>query len=99
MESRKRKLYTEEYKTDVVRMIEEKQLRIADVAQDMGISIDLLYAWRRRYGKVKEKPDSVEAATEIRRLQKRLTEVEEERDILKKAMAIFTQKPKSGITS
>jgi transposase len=98
MESQKRKHYTVEYKTDVVRMIEERQSRIADVAKDMGVSIDLLYAWKRQYGKAREKADPGEATAEIRRLQKRLTEIEEERDILKKAMAIFTQKPKSGIT-
>ena len=79
MESQKRKRYTEEYKIDVVRMIEDRQSRIADVAQDMGVSVDLLYAWKRKYGKVKENPGPGEATAEIRRLQKRLTEVEEER--------------------
>jgi len=99
MEQRQRKRYTEEYKIDVVRMIEEHQSRISEVAKDMGVRVDLLYAWKRKYGNQQPKPINPGISAEVKRLQKRLSEVEEERDILKKAVAIFTQRPKGGTNS
>lgn len=94
MERKTRKSYSEEYKIDVIRMIEERQSDIKEIAKDMGVRRDLLYAWRRKYGKTKKESPEVKNLLEIKKLQKRLSEVEEERDILKKAVAIFTQQPK-----
>ena len=97
MEREKRRRFTDEYKQDVIRMLEEKQIPISDLARDMDLRVDLLYSWKRKYGKVNHR--SVvrdESVAQLKKLQKRLKEVEEERDILKKAMAIFTQVSKPG---
>lgn len=100
MEKRRRRKFTNEYKQDVIRMLEEKEIPIKELAKDMGLGIDLLYSWRRRYGKGNYNNISKEEDTaEVKKLIKRLREVEEERDILKKAMAIFTQPTKPGIGS
>jgi transposase len=100
MEIKRRKRYTIEYKQDVIRIMEEKEIPIKELARDMGIGVNLLYTWHRNYGKDKaEKPNREENSTEVKKLQRRLKEVEEERDILKKAMAIFTHPTKSGIVS
>lgn len=100
MEKRRRRKFTNEYKQDVIRMLEEKEIPIKELASDMGLGIDLLYSWRRRYGKSNYNNVSKEEDTaEVKKLIKRLREVEEERDILKKAMAIFTQPTKPGIGS
>ncbi|MHC1737129.1 MAG: hypothetical protein AB9882_03880 [Ignavibacteriaceae bacterium] len=42
MEERKRNRYSQEYKRDVVGMIEEKGIPIKVVAKDMGVRVDLL---------------------------------------------------------
>ena len=98
METGKRVQFTTEYKNDVVKMIEEKQMRISAVAKDLGIGEGTLYKWVRKYGKnLNTGKETVLSNAEIKQLQKRLREVEEERDILKKAMAIFTQPSKPGI--
>ncbi len=100
METKKRRRFTDEYKQDVIRIHEEKGISIKQLASDMGIRSDLLYSWRRRYGSKSLTEKIAESSTaEIKKLTKRLREVEEERDILKKAMAIFTQPAKPGITS
>ncbi|MCW8812337.1 MAG: transposase [Chlorobium sp.] len=100
MEIRKRRKFTDEYKQDVVRILEEKEMPIKELAKDMGLGVDLLYSWRRRYGKDNHNIISKEDdSAEVKKLIKRLREVEEERDILKKAMAIFTQPTKPGIGS
>ncbi|MGZ5486823.1 MAG: transposase [Nitrososphaeraceae archaeon] len=100
MEIKRRKKFSDEYKQDVIRMLEEKEIPIKKLASDMGIGVDLLYSWRRKYGKDKQNNIGKEdSSAEVKKLLRRLKEVEEERDILKKAMAIFTQPTKPGIGS
>ncbi len=100
MEIRKRRKFSDEYKQDIIRMLEEKEMPIKELAKDMGLGVELLYSWRRRYGKDNRNIISKEEdSAEVKKLIKRLREVEEERDILKKAMAIFTQPTKPGIGS
>ena len=82
-------------------MIEESGQSVADVAENLGIGKDLLYRWRRE----QRASDSLafpgngrEALTsqqqKIRVLEKKLKDAEMERDILKKAMAIFSRTSK-----
>ena len=100
MEIKRRRKFSDEYKQDVIRMLEEKEIPIKELAKDMGIGVELLYSWRRKYGKDKQDNHiKAEDSAEVKELIKRLREVEAERDILKKAMAIFTQPGKSGIVS
>jgi len=92
MEKKGRRKFSDEYKQDVIRMLEEKGIPIKQLAKDMGIGVELIYSWRKKYGKDKQNTnDKPENTAEVKKLIKRLREVEEERDILKKAMAIFTQ--------
>lgn len=95
METKVRRKFTDEYKIDVIRMHEEKSIPIRILSKDLDIGMDVLYGWRRKFGKIKpSKTGSDINSLEVKKLTKRLREVEEERDILKKAMAIFTQVPK-----
>jgi len=70
--------YPEEFKIEVVKQV---------VATRLDITTHSLYAWVKQYG-----PDSSatkmqsDAQSEIRRLQKELTRVTDERDILKKQL-------------
>ena len=65
---------------------------VASVATRLDITTHSLYAWIKKYG-----PDSSankeqsDAQAEIRRLQKELKRVTDERDILKKAAAYFAK--------
>ncbi len=72
-----------------------------EVAENLGISKDPLYNWRREL-RLKEglafPGNGREALTEqekkIKELEKELRDAEMERDILKKAVGIFSRAPK-----
>lgn len=88
------KRYPEEFKIEAVKQVTVAGHSVADVAQRLGTTTHSLYAWIKRYG-----PDSAEHqqksddAAEIRRLQRELKRVTEERDLLKKAAAYFASHP------
>ena len=88
------KRYPEEFKVEAVKQVTISGHSVADVAKRLGTSTHSLYAWIKRYGPDSEQylKQSAESA-EIRRLQKELKRVTEERDLLKKAAAYFASHP------
>ena len=97
-----RRTYDRDFKRSAVLLCDEPGRTVAEVAENLGIAKDLLYRWRREYRLANGKPafpgNGNEALTEeqkrIRELEKELRETQMERDILKKAMAIFSKAPK-----
>ena len=91
-----RKLYSEEFRKDAVKQVTENGYSVPDTAQRLGVHPDSLRNWIRRL----ESPQAMEqhkisdsANAEIKKLQKELKRVTEERDILKKAAAYFASNP------
>lgn len=86
------KRYPEEFKIEAVKQVVSRGHSIASVATRLDITTHSLYAWVKKYGPdssaTKTQPD---AQSEIRRLQKELKRVTDERDILKKAAAYFAK--------
>ena len=71
---------------------------INNLAQELGIKPDLIYRWRREFSRTESNsfPGQGNMAlspqeAEIARLKKQLREAELERDILKKAVSIFSR--------
>lgn len=90
--------FTEEFKRETAKLSFQTDKPLGTFAQDLGISRSSLSRWRREYGQDglpgrKSAPEAAADSAEIRRLQKALRIAEQERDILKKALAIFTQAP------
>jgi len=89
------KRYPDEFKIEAVKQVVEYDHSVASVAKRLGVTTHSLYAWIKKFG-----PDSAEHAaaaaeqTEIKRLNKELKRVTEERDILRKAAAYFANQPK-----
>ena len=92
-----RRRYTREFKLEAVQLVNNRDGQVTAVAKNLGIHPNLLHRWVSEYaidpshsfpgnGNLRT-PDE-----EIRQLQKRLRDAEEERDILKKALAIFSKK-------
>lgn len=101
MSAHQRRKYDSEFKRNAVLLTEDPDRTVREVADSLGISADLLYQWRKRYrqqgdlafpgnGKVALTPEQ----QRIQELEKRLKDAEMERDILKKAMAIFSRTSK-----
>ena len=87
-----RRTYTEEFRIEAVKQVTENGYEIADTAHRLGVHPDSLRACIKRL----ESPEAIEknkaaesSNTEIKRLQKELKRVKEERDILKKAAVYF----------
>lgn len=79
------KRYPEEFKIEAVKQVVDRGHSVSSVATRLGITTHSLYTWIKIYG-----PDSSthkvqsDAPAEIRRLQKELKRITDERDILKK---------------
>jgi transposase len=89
----KRRKYDPTFKADVLKMIANGQ-SVAYVAQTLGISEALIHKWKQR-NKREEKQRLSEPVSdtllENQRLQQRVSQLETEREILKKALAIFSR--------
>ena len=96
--------FTKEFKIEAVRLMNEGKRSVGDIARDLDIHPNQLHQWRRKY-----RADSEQAfpgkghlrspEEEIRRLQRENEDLREEKEILKKALAIFTKSPKRNISS
>lgn len=88
-----RRKYDADFKKEVIKMIESGRT-VPDVAQSLGIGTNLIYYWIKRAKKKREahgvEPD-ISIDGEKMALQKRIKELEQERDILKKALGIFSR--------
>jgi len=88
-----RRKYDADFKKEVIRMIESGR-SVPDVAQSLGIGTNLIYYWIKRAKKKRETPGvepDISFDEEKVALQKRIKELEQERDILKKALGIFSR--------
>jgi transposase len=93
-----RRKYDAEFKEEVIKMaINGRPVR--EIAESLGISEALIYKWKSRHSgsSVASWPSGSlplsgdVSAAEHERLKARLREVEQERDILKKALGIFSR--------
>jgi transposase len=92
----RRKQYTEEFKREALELAARGDVSIAQLEHDLGITSGLIYKWRERYrvdaGSGDLKPsEERDAEAEIRRLKRELAIAREERDILKKALQVFSK--------
>lgn len=98
-ESNGRRKFGREFKAEAVHLVTEGGRRVSEAARGLGIHANLLHRWKRQYeadpegsfpGKGRLRPED----EELRRLQKENADLKEERDILKKALAIFSRHPR-----
>ena len=91
--------FTPEYKEEIIKLVTEQGKRVTHVARDIGVSEATVRGWVKKY---KEHGDNAFPGSgnlrpedeEIRKLKKRLADIEEENAILKKAIRIFTKPEK-----
>lgn len=96
-----RRRYDPDFKRNAVQLTDDPGRSVKGVADNLDISKDLLYKWRREFRAKEELAfpgNGREALTEqekkIRDLEKKLKDTEMEREILEKAVAIFSSTPK-----
>ena len=87
----KKKVYDENFKKMIVELYENKK-PVTEIKREYGLAEATLYRWIKEYGKIKTSNNEITTNHEIKRLKKELAQAREENEILKKAVAIFTQK-------
>jgi transposase len=87
---RARRRYSEDLKSEAVQMLLDGH-SAESVARNLGISsTNLLYRWKAKLVSASG-PAATTLENRLRQLEEQLRRVERERDILKKALAIFSQ--------
>ena len=94
-----RRKFSSEFKVEAVRLIAEGGCSVAQAARDLDVRPDMLRRWRKKVRR--EGSGAFPGAgtmqprdAELQRLRRDLKRVREERDILKKAVAIFSDRPR-----
>ena len=89
-----RQQYDEEFKKNAVKLSYASNKTVHEVAEDLGISVSLLYRWRKRYTPQGDKTKYATLEEECRALKLENAELKMERDMLKKAAAFFAKNKK-----
>ena len=92
-----RRKYDAEFKKDVLKMASTGR-SVQEIATSLGINVGLVHKWKAEHagGRGPSQPlipvvVADVSAVEHERIKARLREVEQERDILKKALGIFSR--------
>lgn len=81
--------YDEDFKRSLVNLYHGGKTQTA-LTKEYGVSYSALSKWIKQYSEVRLEDDTIMTAKQIKDLQKRNAQLEEENLILKKAIAIFT---------
>ena len=96
-ENGKKKRFDRDFKVSAVKMVTEGGHKAAEVARSLGIHQNQLYNWKRKFSDQGDKAFPGKGhLTELAALRRQLREVEMERDILKKAVGIFSKPTENG---
>ena len=82
--------YDEEFKHTLVNLYQNGGKTQTALCKEYGISLTSLSRWIKQYSTVKTDNGEILTAMQVKELQKRNAQLEEELLILKKAIAIFT---------
>ena len=96
--TRARRSFGREYKLEAVRMVVEGRRAVSQVAGELATRPDLLRHWKQvleQEGAV-VRPPPQDQDEEIRRLQREMVVLRQERDFLKKATAYFAKGSERG---
>lgn len=90
----KRKQYSSEFKREAVRLVTEGRLSIAQVARDLGLNDNMVSRWKKEAEQNGERAFPGQGHPqdeELARLRRENEVLRQERDVLKKAISIFSQ--------
>jgi transposase len=92
----KRKIYSKEYKQKAVELSNVRG-NVQEIAKELGVPAHMIYRWRKEISlnptaafSGNGKPILTAEQKELARLKRELDDVKMERDILKKAVSIFS---------
>ena len=92
---RKHRRYTREFKQEAVQLANSSDKRTSEIEEELGITRGLLVKWKRKLNEeggeaFRGQGRRIAAEEELHQLRRENAILKQERDILKKALAIFT---------
>lgn len=100
-----RKIYSKEFKQKAVELSHVRG-NVQEIARELGVRAELIYRWQKEIKLNPElafsgngKKQLTEEQKELARLKRELADVKMERDILKKAVSIFSVSDRKSINS
>ena len=98
--TKERKTYSKEFKLEALELARRADKSDSQVERGLGLSRGCLYNWRKKLEQdgaeaFPGKGNLKETAETIGQLKRELAIAQQERDVLKKALAIFTPSPRS----
>jgi len=95
MTKTKNKSYTAEFKESAVKLAVESDQPASVTARELGVNVNTLHTWISKYHRPKETSTVSKGEEhiydELKRLRKEVSQLKEERAILKKAAAFFAK--------
>lgn len=85
------KKYNEDFKKMVVDLYNSGS-SAKDLSSEYGVTEVTIYAWIKKFSPIQTEDGSTITADEIAKMKKQMLRLQEENEILKKAMAIFAKK-------
>ena len=96
-ENGKKKRFDRDFKISAVKMVTEGGHKAAEVARSLEIHQNQLYNWKKKFSDQGDKAFPGKGhLSELAALRRKLKDVEMERDILKKAVGIFSKTTENG---
>lgn len=88
--------HSAEFKQAAVRLARAGDKPVKQVAKELGIARGLLYEWmqKQELAGLPDADNPAAAVAELKKLKREYERVVMERDILKKAIAVFSHQPK-----
>jgi transposase-like protein len=96
----RRQKYSKEYKEAAVALSKREDKTVEQVARELGIRGDMLRHWRQEAGEAEQRGlpafpgQGNPRDEELARLRKRVADLEEANEILKKAAVVFGRSPR-----
>lgn len=84
--------YDEEFKKTIVELYNTKSKTMTELKREYGLNKSTLYQWIKKYSPITLDNGETITNADVKKLQKQLFETQQELEILKKALAIFSKK-------
>jgi transposase len=96
MEKQKKRVFDKDFKINVAKLIVSKDKKVAELARELDIDEGTLQSWKSQYIKNSQqsfpgKGHQTPMDEELTKLKRENQILREERDILKKALGIFSK--------
>lgn len=99
-----KKVYSREFKLETLRLLKSSGKTKADLERELGLYVGQIHLWEKAFNRKGENVEQAfpgtghqsDAEAELRQLKREVEILRQERDILKKAIAIFSKTQDPG---